>query len=231
MHRAEDYSADQRGRKCGACEQECFAQAVEYERHGRLVGAPRFTEIAGECIAEEAEVLHGQRIVQTEIGADAGPDLGCGGGIDKSVSRITRKVDDREDNQGHCQEDGPDPDCATDDCRNHVCSQRSNGLPGTVDEINLDRCLVRAAGHKETRGHEPSGEIEGIQRKHNAAALSHHCEKVATPSPIRTLPSVPELHRIVLVARHLLADYTAGRDLIVINRDLTQTPKAVLPLV
>jgi hypothetical protein len=53
--------------------------------------------------------------------------------------------------------------------------------------------------------------------------------KVWAPSPIRTLPSVPESHRIVLVEPHALADYTAGRDLIVITRDLTQTPKAVLP--
>jgi hypothetical protein len=47
---------------------------------------------------------------------------------------------------------------------------------------------------------------EGIQKKHNAAARSHRCEKVAAPSPIRTLPSVPEFHRIMRVARHPLAD-------------------------
>jgi hypothetical protein len=68
--------------------------------------------------------------------------------------------------------------------------------------------------------------LEDAQRNVNRIAANG-----ATPSPIRTLPSAPEFHRIVRVARHLLAGYTAGRDLIVITRDLTQTPKAVLPIV
>jgi hypothetical protein len=85
-------------------------------------------------------------------------------------------------------------------------------------------------GRQKPEGTRPSGELrvllEDAQRNANRIAAN-----VATPSPIRTLPSAPESHRIVLVACHVLAGYTAGRDLIVITRDLTQTPKAVLPIV
>jgi hypothetical protein len=76
----------------------------------------------------------------------------------------------------------------------------------------------RARGHRADRGYS-----EDAQRDAKRIAAN-----VATPSPIRTLPSAPESHRIMLVACHSLAGYTAGRDLIVIERDLTQTPKAVL---
>jgi hypothetical protein len=87
-----------------------------------------------------------------------------------------------------------------------------------------------AAGQTKTRGHATIGRIEGLleDAQRNAHRIA---AKVATPSPIRTLPSAPESHRIVRVACHVLAGYTAGRDLIVITRDLTQTPKAVLSIV
>jgi hypothetical protein len=81
-------------------------------------------------------------------------------------------------------------------------------------------------GTQKPDGTRPSGEqgyLEDAQRN-----AQRDIARIVTPSPIRTLPSAPESHRIVLVACHSLAGYTAGRDLIVITRDLTQTPKAVL---
>ena len=91
-----------------------------------------------------------------------------------------------------------------------------------------DRSMAAAPGRKNprARGHRAiKGQLEDAQR-----TTIRIIANSAAPSPIRTLPSAPEFHRIMRVACHLLAGYTAGRDLIDITRDLTQTPKAVLSL-
>lgn len=101
--------------------------------------------------------------------------------------------------------------------------------PGTVNGETARSMVTSSPGRQKPEGVATIGRSKGFgdaQRSANRIATN-----VATPSPIRTLPSAPESHRIVLVDHHALAGCTAGRDLIVITRDLTQTPKAVLPIV
>jgi hypothetical protein len=135
-------------------------------------------------------------------------------------------VDQREDDHRDGQTDRQQPGDSVEDGTDHGCP---TGQSDAGHNRKWGPELARAAPppgiqNPRARGHRAfEGYVEDAQRNANRIAA-----KRVTPSPIRTLPSAPESHRIVLVACHVLAGCTAGRDLIVITRDLTQTPKAVL---
>jgi hypothetical protein len=158
---------------------------------------------------EKAEVLDEEGLVEPEILADLGADLGWGAGFDEAGGRIAREVDEREGNKCDGQEDAGDPeDSVKDDTRHLVASGVRHGAQRRQGVVIGPGGSAGPAGVQKPggQGAEPSGGSWVDSRKRNAAAGSHRCERDATPSPIRTLPSVPEFHRIVLVVLHALAD-------------------------
>src|SRR5215213_7691838 len=104
------------------------------------------------------------------------------------------------------------------------CAARHQTMPGTAGEHAEPHDGLPTAGQTKARGRKPSGAVRvfGIQQSRMTADEPPRL----APSPIRTLPSAPEFHRIMLVdtplARGLYRRSGLGRH----SSRPHQTPKA-----
>jgi hypothetical protein len=63
---------------------------------------------------------------------------------------------------------------------------------------------TRTAGHKNARRAQPPGEVDILVARNERSGPSS-ATAARTPSPIRTVPSAPESHRVMLARRRALA--------------------------
>ena len=167
---------------------------------GPVVGPPGDAEVAGRSVADEAQVLDRQsgRPGRGYAGLRRGPPAArrvrrsrwSGSPERWTIAKTTIVAANRIETSQAIR---------LRTMRIMRAQNRKRRFPGTANGDDLPDQWPPARRARKTRGHAAIGQIEGIRKMHHATP-HRIAAKVATPSPIRTVPSAPEFHRIMLVA-------------------------------